>query len=207
MPHLVLRFTLLAGALSSVLATEPNPATTRATTDYVPDVAALAAPASSELGELVERFSADRREIERFYAVPGSATDTKRLREFYQIWLARLQTVDFEKLAVEGRIDATLLRTRLKHELRLLDRDAARTKEMAPLVPFTDPIAQLQDTRRLLKPVEPRNAAAALAEMKMSLEKVRAALDQGLRPSSARDAKEPANAASPKSELTPPRKK
>jgi uncharacterized protein (DUF885 family) len=201
MPHLVLLFTLLSGALSTVLATEPNPATTRSTPDYVPDVAALAAPASSELRELVERFSADRREMERFYAVPGSATDTERLRGFYQIWLARIQAMDFEKLGVEGRIDATLLRTRLEHELRLLDRDTARTKEIAALVPFAESIARLQDARRLLKPVEAKEAAAALAGMKKSLEKARAALDQGLRPSSAKDAKDakdPGDAASPK---------
>src|SRR6188474_1180541 len=129
MLHLALRFILLIGALSTVPATEPNPATTRATTDYVPDVAALAAPASSELRELVERFSDDGREMERFYAVPGSAIDEARLREFYRVWLTKLQALEFEKLGVEGRIDATLLRTRLEHEVRLLDRDAAKTKE------------------------------------------------------------------------------
>jgi uncharacterized protein (DUF885 family) len=198
MPHFALRFTLLLSALGSVLATEPNPAITRATPDYVPDVAALAAPASSELRELVERFSADRREMERFYAVPGSATDTERLREFYRTWLARVQAMDFEKLGVEGRIDATLLRTRLEHELRLLDRDAARTREMAALVPFAEAIAQLQDARRLLKSVEAKNAAAALAGMKQSLEKARAALDQGLRSSSGKDAKDAGDATSPK---------
>src|SRR5207244_1905262 len=123
-------------------------------------------PASSELRELVERFSADRREFERFYAVPGSATDMARLREFYQGWLSKLYAVDFDKLGVEGRIDATLLRTRLEHELRLVDRDAAQTKEMAALVPFAEAIAKLQDARRLLKPLEARNAAAVLAEMK-----------------------------------------
>src|ERR1051326_1415299 len=48
MPHFVFRFALLAGALSTALATEPNPAATRTTSEYVPDVAALATPSSSE---------------------------------------------------------------------------------------------------------------------------------------------------------------
>jgi uncharacterized protein (DUF885 family) len=208
MSHLVFRFTLLVGALSTVLAAEPNPASNRSTNDYVPDVATLAAPASSELRELVERFAADRREMERFYAVPGSATDTARLQEFYQIWLAKLQAVDFEKLGVEGRIDATLLRTRLQHELRLLDRETAQTKEMAALVPFTDTIAQLQDARRLLKPVDARNAAAALAEMKKSLEKARASLER--KPSTKEQdvaAKDQAGAASAKDQAAAPSEK
>ena len=45
------------------LASESNPAPTRATADYVPDVAALAAPSSSELRELIERFVVDRGEL------------------------------------------------------------------------------------------------------------------------------------------------
>ena len=190
MSRLVLRTTLLTAAFNAVLATEPNPAITRATTDYIPDVAALATPASSELRELVERFSADRREYERFYAVPGSTTDTKRLREFYELWLAKLQSLDFEKLGVDGRIDATLLRARLEHEVRLLDRDTARTNEMATLVPFAESIAQLQDARRLLKTVAAKDAAATLAGMKQSLEKARAALEQGLRSASKKDGKD-----------------
>ena len=194
MSHLVSRLALLIGTVSTALAAEPNPAATRATADYVPDVAALATPASSELRELVERFSSDRHELERFYHSPGSAVDATRLREFFQTWQTKLQAVDFEKLGVEGRIDATLLRTRLEHELRLLDRDAARTKEMAALVPFTDAIAQLQEARRLLQPVDAKRAAASLAEMKKSLEKARAALDQGLHPAP----KDQASAASEK---------
>ncbi len=210
MSPLVLRSTLLAGAFGTVLAIEPNPAITRPTTDYIPELTTLAAPSSSELRELVERFSADRREIERFYAVPGSATDTRRLREFYETWLARLRSLDFEKLGVDGRIDATLLRARLEHELRLLDRHTARTNEMAALMPFAESIAQLQDARRLLKPVEAKEAAAALAAMKKSLEKARASLEHGLRSSAkkegkdvaetkdGREVKDESNSASPK---------
>jgi hypothetical protein len=201
MRHLALCLILLAGALGSTLSIEPNPAITRSTADYVPEVAALAVPASSELRELVERFSADRRELERFYAVPGSATDRERLREFYRLWLAKVQALDFEKLGVEGRIDVTLLRARAEHELRLLHRDAARTREMAALVPFADSIAQLQDARRLLKPVDGRSVAAALAGMKQSLEKARAALEHRLRSSGENNANDKSDATSRKDQI------
>src|ERR1044071_324383 len=50
---------LSVGAIAATLAVEPNPAATRGTADYVPNVAALAMPVSSELRELVERFAAD----------------------------------------------------------------------------------------------------------------------------------------------------
>jgi len=45
---------MIAGAF----AVEPNPVATRPPADYVPDIAALVKPASSELRELVERFTA-----------------------------------------------------------------------------------------------------------------------------------------------------
>ena len=182
MPNLVFLLAMLISAVATGLALEPNPAATRGTADYVPDVAALTTPSSSELRELIERFTTDRRELERFHDTPGSAAGAQRMTEFFQTWQTKLASVDFEKLGVEGRIDATLLRTRLHHELRLLDREAARAKEMAALVPFADAIAHLQESRRLLEPVDPKGSASSLTLMKKSLERARAALDLGLNP-------------------------
>src|SRR4051812_2831793 len=173
MLSLVPRPALFLAAAAIAFAAETNPAPTRATTDYVPDVAALVTPSSSELRELVERFDTDRRDLERFYNVPGSTLRARRLREFFSTWQTRLAAVDFEKHGVEGRIDATLLRTKLNHELRLLDREDARAKEMAALVPFADEIAKLQESRRLLEPMDAKAAAAAIERMKRALDQAR----------------------------------
>ena len=162
-------------------ASEPNPAAKRPTTDYVPDVAALATPASSELRELVERFSTDRRELERFYNVPGSAVRLTRLREFFAGWLAQLGALDFDKLGVDGRIDATLLRTRLAHELKLLDREENRAREMSALLPLADEIGRLQEAKRKLESVDAKGAAAALDRMKKGVERARQAIEAGLK--------------------------
>src|SRR3954466_15114467 len=110
--------TALMLSAAPAIAAENNPAPTRATAEYVADVAALATPASSELRELIERFVSDRNELTRFYPVRGSALQQRRLREFYATWQQKLAEVNFDRLGVEGRIDATLLRTRLNHELR-----------------------------------------------------------------------------------------
>ena len=48
---------------------------------YVPDLAALAKPSSSELRELVERFKADKDALLQFYSVPGSTLQLRRLKE------------------------------------------------------------------------------------------------------------------------------
>ena len=187
MAHLLARAALLIITAVPAFAAEKNPANTRHTADYVPDVAALAQPQSSELRELVERFVSDRREIERFHSVPGSEVRSKRLREFFTAWQTKLAAVDFEKLGTEGRIDATLLRTRLTHELRLLDREYARAKEMSSLLPFAEDVAHLVESQRMLVPVDAKGSAASLARMKKSVETVRATLEAAQK--SAPDAK------------------
>ncbi len=173
---------LLVLSASVALAAEPSPAALRTTSDYVPpELAQLTKPASSELRELVERFTTDRDELERFYSVKTSALHLRRMREFYQAWQQRLGQMAFETLGVEGRIDYTLLRTHLVYELRLLDREEARAREIAPVLPFAEEIAQLQESRRLMQPVDPKTAAATLEQMRKELEKARAGLEAGLK--------------------------
>ncbi len=182
MPNPRLLPVLFAAAASLTLAADPTPAALRATSDYVPpDLAQLTKPASSELRELVERFTTDREEIERFYSVRTSALHLRRMREFYAAWQQRLGQMDFDQLGVEGRIDYTLLRAHLTYELRLLDREEARTKEIAPVLPFAEEIASLQESRRLMQPVDPKAAAATLDHMRKELESAKAGLEAGLK--------------------------
>src|SRR4051812_3283130 len=84
---------------------------------YVPDLTRMTMPASSELRELVERYSADRASLLQVYTVPGSLLQIRRLREFYQGWQTKLEGVAYETLGVEGRIDWQLMRLQLRYEL------------------------------------------------------------------------------------------
>lgn len=182
MPNPRLLPALLAATVSLAFAADPTPAALRATADYVPpELAQLTKPASSELRELVERFTTDREELERFYSVKTSALHLRRMREFYQAWQQRLGQVAFDSLGAEGRIDYTLLRGQLTYELRLLAREETRAKEVAPLLPFAEQIAALQESRRLMQPVDPKVAAATLEQMRKELEAARAGLEAGLK--------------------------
>lgn len=144
---------------------------------YVPDLAALARPASSELRELVERYTADRRSLEQFYSVPGSALRLRRSREFHEAWLKSLQAMPYETLGVEGRIDWQLLSLHTRHQLALLGREEARAAAMAPLLPFADDIAGLQEARRQFAPNEPEKSAATLARVAKGIEELRRQLE------------------------------
>src|SRR5688500_1783560 len=71
--------------------------------EYVPDLATLVA-ATSELRDVVDRFSTDRNALQRFENVPGSSERRSRLRGLYQGWLARLPSMEFNRLSQEGKV-------------------------------------------------------------------------------------------------------
>ena len=144
---------------------------------YVPALPALASRSASELRELVERFTADRDALRRFYSVPGSSLQLQRLGAFLEAWLARLDTVPYEPLSAAGRIDWLLLRGHLRHELALFQRTATRNAEMAALLPFADRLAGLQESRRAFEPVAYAPTAAVLSQIAEDIRKLRAALE------------------------------
>jgi uncharacterized protein (DUF885 family) len=145
---------------------------------YIPDLARVAVPASSELRELVERYSADHASLLQVYTVPGSLLQIRRLREFYQGWQAKLEELPYDSLGAEGRIDWQLMRLQLRYELGLLARTEKRNAEMAPFMNFSEAIAGLQETRRQFEPVKPAEAAATLAQIRKDIEAARKALER-----------------------------
>ena len=183
----------LALPLSGLCAeTGPSPAALRQTVDYVPaSLSALTRPQSSELRELVDRFVTDRDELLRFYDVAGSHLQARRLHEFYAAWQKRLGAVAYEGLGTEGRVDWILLSREVAHEDLLLARDQARAAEMAPLLPFAEDLAALQESRRLMEPVRPEQAARTLDKAAKQVAAVQEALEAGLKPAS-KEAKGPA---------------
>ena len=138
--------------------------------DYVSDVSATPAT-TSELRDLVDRFSQDRAAIQRFYTIQGSTTRRERLRTFYDAWLAKLPAVRFDALSLEGKVDYVLLRNRIEYERALLGREERVRRETGELVPFYDDIAQLQEDRQRLVFVD---ADAALASVRSVAAKVEA---------------------------------
>ena len=144
---------------------------------YLPDMARVVSTPESELRGLVERYMQDKAGLERFYTVPNSALRLVRFKAFNEAWLARLESVDYEKLGVEGRIDWQLLRAHLRYELGLLGRAEQRNAQMAALLPFADTIARLQEERRQFFPVKPAEAASVLAQLKKDIAATREALE------------------------------
>jgi uncharacterized protein (DUF885 family) len=182
-----------AMALSPTLARgdEPKPGRVDAPASaYVPDLPPLVGQASSELRPVVERYISDRAGLSRRYAVEYSPERRAMLKEFYTAWQERLQTVDFHPLSQDARVDYILLKNQLAYELALIAREEKILAETAPLIPFSNTIIELQETRRRMTPVNPAEAAATLARLGEQVDQVRKGVEAGLRPPGRGDAQE-----------------
>ena len=138
------------------------------------------ARAESDLRIGVSRYLEDRGAILRRYEVQYSPARLERLKRFYGDWQRRLSDVDFKALNHEGQIDYVLLRNRLTYDAETLAQDERRWTEIASLVPFADRLRVLQEARHDRKRVDPRAAAATLAQTADEVTRLTAALtDKG----------------------------
>jgi uncharacterized protein (DUF885 family) len=177
-------------SIAAGAALPPSPAADRPTDAYVPPgISDMTRAQSSELRELVERFVADRDELLRFYSVDGSALQIRRRREFYTAWRKRLDAMAYAGLGTEGRVDWLLLTRQVDYEQKLLDREESRQREMAPLMPFAGAIAGLQESRRLMEPVDPQDAAGVLNGIAKQVETIQEGLQAGLKADAPKESK------------------
>jgi uncharacterized protein (DUF885 family) len=136
----------------------------------------------SDMRGVIERFVADRGSLVRSYPVSFSSERRDRLKEFYTDWLSSLQKLDFEAMSREGKIDYILLKNHLEYELRQLEIQARQLAEIEPLVPFAASIAELEEARRRMEPINSAKAATLLTNLKKHVDECRRAVELGLRP-------------------------
>jgi len=140
----------------------------------VPVLTQLISSTTSDLKEVVERFSADQSSLSRRYDANDSPMQRTRMRAHYDSWRTRLKEMDFDRLNREGKADYVLLDNHLKYQLALLDRADKQRAEELPLMPFADQLLGLQDTRREMKPLDPASTAKLLSQLAKQVDSVRA---------------------------------
>ncbi len=146
----------------------------QATTDSVPDIRLLVGTPTSEMSEVVNRFSSDLTSLSRRYDADDSPAQRNRMREFYNGWSRKLAEVDFDRLGQEGKIDYVLLNNYIRHQLDLLGRQDKLRAESSVLVPFADRLLALQDRRRDLISIDSKSAASTLAAVTRQVDSLRA---------------------------------
>ncbi|HYC51479.1 MAG TPA: DUF885 family protein [Gemmatimonadaceae bacterium] len=161
-----------------------------ATLATVPRVASLP-NATSEMVNVIQRFSADENALSRRYDANGSPAQRSRMRDFYQGWRQRLRESDFDRLSHDGKVDYVLLDNHLQHELALLDRAERQRADVAPLLPFGDRLLALQDSRRNLDDINHSALARTLADIARQVDSLRSLFEPAPRPTAGADSARP----------------
>src|SRR5204863_5375815 len=78
-------------------------------------------PAVSEMRSAIELYTVDRGSLSRSYPVAVSRARRERFKKFYSDWLKSLQSVNFDSMSQDGKIDYLLFKNHLEYELRQLD--------------------------------------------------------------------------------------
>jgi uncharacterized protein (DUF885 family) len=124
----------------------------------------------SELRPMIERYSADLRDYQRIYPLAASPARRAKLDDFFSSQIQLLQSVNFDALSWDGRIDYTLFLNHLQHQREQLKDDDRKNAEIAPLVPYQSFVINLEEARRRMEPLDAHKTAdtltAALADIK-----------------------------------------
>jgi hypothetical protein len=126
--------------------------------------------ATSELRDVVARFTADREALQRRYPITASRERSERLHRFLGEWEERVRGIPFEGLSAEGRIDHLLLRNQAAYEGTLLEREDRRSAQAATLLPFGAALFTLAEAGLRMETVDAAQAASRLAAAAESVE-------------------------------------
>jgi len=132
----------------------------------------------SEMRSAIERYTVDRGSLTRSYPVTVSRARRERFKKFYSEWLASLQSLDFDSMSQDGKIDYLLFKNHLEYELRQLDIQSRQINEIEPLVPFAAKIIELEEARRRMEPIDSAKIAATLNDLRKQVDEQRRAIER-----------------------------
>ena len=109
-------------------------------------------------------YEVELRDLNRVYALPGSALRQAKLEKFYADQLQLLEKINFDALSQAGKVDYLLLRERLVREQKQLANEARQDAEIAALIPFQQTIIGLEEARRRMETVDPQKSRGGAGE-------------------------------------------
>jgi hypothetical protein len=136
----------------------------------------------SEMRVLIERYSVDRGSVGRLYPVEISSRRQARFKQFYTDWLTMLGRQDFDAMSLDGKIDYVLFKNHLERELQQLEIQTKAFAEVAPLIPFSQIIIDIEEARRRMEKIDPAKMAVLLTGLKKQIESARGSVEGSLRP-------------------------
>ena len=117
------------------------------------------------MAAVVDRFSTDRRDLDRLLEVEVSPKTFAGLKSFYNDWLGALATLDFDSFSLDAKVDYVLLRNRIEFDLARLDVKLKRLERASGFLPDLEPIIDLAEAKRQMTNVESEKSAKILTEL------------------------------------------
>jgi len=135
----------------------------------VPNAAELAMERQSEMKPVLGRYRADQDALNRYFTIDISPTRRAMMRQFYEGWYSAIESINFDSLSLDAKIDYTLFRNRLEYEIRQIAIDETYAQEMWPLLPFAQTIIDLEESRVNLHSIDPEQTAQTLNALAKSV--------------------------------------
>lgn len=129
--------------------------------------------------DLIARYAQDEQFLRRQQGPGGGAERLTEREVFGRRWLAALESLDFDALTLDGRIDYVLLTNHLQRELREVEHQRQRDEEVRDLLPFADRVHQLERDRRQLSPIAARDLAARVDGLAEELATLKGRIESG----------------------------
>jgi len=133
------------------------------------------------LRAMIELYSADRRNIGRFYDAPMSPVSSQQSSDYLKHWQQVLSDLDFDSLEHEQKIDHLLFQNDLRYRLRALQHQQKKEKQIEEFVPFASTIIELQENRRKVIPVVGKQIATVLTELENTVKQTRKSIELRLK--------------------------
>ena len=125
----------------------------------------------------VRLLRADWEGITRFYDLQWSEQRLDRVEEMCRAWQRRADSLEYDRLGVDGRIDYHLMGRKLQAELDGLQLKRQRLEQIRELLPFRETILLLETNRWRSHALDPEAMAARLAPLPGEIKALRKQLE------------------------------
>ena len=127
----------------------------------------------------IERITEDLKEIKEILPIGLSSTRTERLHHFLNDELESLRDEPFDHYDQQGKVDYLLLKNYLERQQRELELDNKKDAKISCLVPFAETLVELCESRAMVLPIDPKNAAQTLVESQKTIKNVIQKIERG----------------------------
>jgi len=119
----------------------------------------------SELYELATQLRADYGSLVRFYTIRNSPERRERMETFFNSYLKKLESLNFNQLSKAGQVDYILTKQYINDNLYQLKEEKEEYESMSEWVAFASPIYEIEKLRRRGKQLDSEATATQLNEL------------------------------------------